>query len=230
MEQIQISEKHKATIPFTLSHIPLPSCPSYTSFISLSLLTSVTLRDIPPSYGLHIRATCSPSTCSSIMTQISSREMIPASHPCIGPSYIGIKICIHQLFEKGAEIHTKDNKGCTAHDMATDKAMELKSLGAWNMERGFMEDGSKRKKLLSNVSVLIDCDPRGTDVGDTSSYIHHPHDFPLYVFMTLTILPWYTGMILAMAEFFRNASCKTFYVSCFLRVSSCRLRSSLVFC
>ena len=114
--------------------------------------------------------------------QISSREMILASHPCIGPSYVGIKICIRRLFEKGAEIHAKDNEGRTARDMATDKAMELKSLGAWNMEGGFTEDGSKRKKPLSDVSVLIDCDPRGTDIGDTSSYIHHPHDFPLYVF------------------------------------------------
>ena len=114
--------------------------------------------------------------------QISSRKMIPASNPCIGPLYVGIKICICQLFEKGAKIHMKDNEGCMAHDMAMDKATELKSLGVWNMEGGFMEDGLKQKKLLSNVSVLIDCDPHGTDIGDTSGYIHHPHDFPLYVF------------------------------------------------
>ena len=34
----------------------------------------------------------------------------------------------------------KDNEGRTARDMAT----ELKSLGAWNMEGGFTEDGSKQ--------------------------------------------------------------------------------------
>lgn len=63
----------------------------------------------------------------------------------------GNKVCILRLFEMGAEIHAKDNEGRTARDMAS----ELKSLGAWKRaleEGGFTEDGSKRKKPLSEVS------------------------------------------------------------------------------
>jgi palmitoyltransferase ZDHHC13/17 len=56
----------------------------------------------------------------------------------------GNKVCILKLFEKGAEIHAKDNGGRTAGDMA----VELKSLGAWKRaleeEGGFTEDGSRR--------------------------------------------------------------------------------------
>jgi palmitoyltransferase len=62
----------------------------------------------------------------------------------------GNKVCILRLFEMGAEIHAKDNDGRTARDMAS----ELKSLGAWKRaleEGGFTEDGSKRKKPLSEV-------------------------------------------------------------------------------
>ena len=66
----------------------------------------------------------------------------------------GNKVCILRLFEiqKGAEIHAKDNESRTARDMAA----ELKSLGAWKRaleEGGFTEDGSRRKKPLSEVSV-----------------------------------------------------------------------------
>ena len=81
----------------------------------------------------------------------------------------GNKVCIRQLFEKGAEIHAKDNEGRTARDMA----VELKSLGAWKRafeEGGFMEDGSKRKKPLSDVGVLTEWRLRGgTDVDGPSS-------------------------------------------------------------
>lgn len=66
----------------------------------------------------------------------------------------GNKVCILKLFEKGAEIHAKDNEGRTARDMA----VELKSLGAWKRaleEGGFTEDGSRRKRPLSEVGVHI---------------------------------------------------------------------------
>ena len=66
----------------------------------------------------------------------------------------GNKVCILKLFEKGAEIHAKDNEGRTARDMA----VELKSLGAWKRaleEGGFTEDGSRRKRPLSEVGVYI---------------------------------------------------------------------------
>jgi palmitoyltransferase len=64
----------------------------------------------------------------------------------------GNKVCLLKLFEKDAEIHAKDNEGRTARDMA----VELKSLGAWKRaleEGGFTEDGSRRKKPLSEVGV-----------------------------------------------------------------------------
>ena len=66
----------------------------------------------------------------------------------------GNKVCILKLFEKGAEIHAKDNESRTARDMA----VELKSLGAWKRaleESGFTEDGSRRKRPLSEVGVYI---------------------------------------------------------------------------
>ena len=66
----------------------------------------------------------------------------------------GNKVCLLKLFEKDAEIHAKDNEGRTARDMA----VELKSLGAWKRaleEGGFTEDGSRRKKPLSEVSILL---------------------------------------------------------------------------
>jgi hypothetical protein len=135
----------------------------------------------------------------------------------------GNKVCIRRLFEKGAEIHAKDNEGRTARDMAA----ELKSLGAWKRaleEGGFTEDGSKRKKPLSDVSVPIDWELRGTNFGDTPqrntklAIFIIPTIFLYMIFMTLTILPWYTGMILAMAEFFgmhhvRRFTCLEFWVS-----------------
>ena len=65
----------------------------------------------------------------------------------------GNRVCIRRLFEHGAEIGAKDNEGRTARDMA----VELKSLGAWKraLEEGdFTEDGIKRKKPLSDVSLI----------------------------------------------------------------------------
>lgn len=62
----------------------------------------------------------------------------------------GNRMCIRRLIEKGAEIGAKDNEGRTARDMA----VELKSLGAWKRaleEGGFMEDGSKKRKPMSEV-------------------------------------------------------------------------------
>jgi palmitoyltransferase len=100
----------------------------------------------------------------------------------------GNKVCILKLFEKGAEIHAKDNEGRTARDMA----VELKSLGAWKRaleEGGFTEDGSKRKKPLSERNTKL-------------AVFFMPTIFLYLMFTTLTVLPWYTGMILAMAEFF----------------------------
>jgi ankyrin repeat protein len=119
----------------------------------------------------------------------------------------GNKICIFKLFEKGAEIHAKDNEGRTARDMA----VELKSLGAWKRaleEGGFTEDGAKPKKPLSEVNghlrgvVLLALTSTHFQRNTKLAVFFMPTIFLYLIFTTLTILPWYTGMILAMAEFF----------------------------
>ncbi|KAI9507933.1 palmitoyltransferase AKR1 [Russula earlei] len=100
----------------------------------------------------------------------------------------GNKVCILKLIEKGAEIHAKDNEGRTARDMA----VELKSIGAWKRaleEGGFTEDGPRLKKPLSERNTKL-------------AVFFMPTLFLYMMFTTLTILPWYTGMILALAEFF----------------------------
>lgn len=66
----------------------------------------------------------------------------------------GNRVCIRRLLEQGAEIGAKDGEGRTARDMA----VELKSLGAWKRaleEGGFNEDGSKKKKPLSEVCFFV---------------------------------------------------------------------------
>ncbi|THH12426.1 hypothetical protein EW146_g7710 [Bondarzewia mesenterica] len=100
----------------------------------------------------------------------------------------GNRMCIRRLIEKGAEISAKDNEGRTSRDMA----VELKSLGAWKRaleEGGFTEDGMKKKKPLNERNTKI-------------AIFVMPTIFLYLIFTTLTILPWYTGIILAMAEFF----------------------------
>ena len=119
----------------------------------------------------------------------------------------GNKVCILKLFEKCAEIHAKDNEGRTARDMAA----ELKSLGAWKRaleEGGFTEDGSKRKKPLSEVGgymhrvQLLALTSTPSQRNTKLAVFFMPTIFLYMMFTTLTVLPWYTGMILAMAEFF----------------------------
>lgn len=79
----------------------------------------------------------------------------------------GNRICIRRLLEHGAEINAKDNEGRTARDMA----VELKSLGAWKraLEEGdFTEDGFKRKKPLSDVSLRTSpCERANTGIRGT---------------------------------------------------------------
>lgn len=100
----------------------------------------------------------------------------------------GNRMCIRRLIEKGAELGARDGEGRTARDMA----VELKSLGAWKRaleEGGFTEDGGKRSKPLSERNTKL-------------AIFTLPTFFLFLIFTTLTILPWYTGIILAMAEFF----------------------------
>ncbi|CAL1698532.1 unnamed protein product [Somion occarium] len=100
----------------------------------------------------------------------------------------GNRVCIRRLIEAGADLNAKDGEGRTARDMA----VELKSLGAWKRaleEGGLTEEGVKKKKPLSERNTKI-------------AIFLMPTLFLFLMFMTLTILPWYTGLILAMALFF----------------------------
>ncbi|KAI0758863.1 ankyrin repeat-containing domain protein [Fomes fomentarius] len=100
----------------------------------------------------------------------------------------GNRVCIRRLIEAGADVHAKDGENRTARDMA----VELKSLGPWKRaldEGGLTEDGTPKRKPLSerNTKIVI---------------FLMPTLFLFLMFTTLTILPWYTGIILAMALFF----------------------------
>ncbi|KAL6303324.1 DHHC palmitoyltransferase-domain-containing protein [Sparassis latifolia] len=100
----------------------------------------------------------------------------------------GNRVCIRRLVESGADMAAKDGEGRTARDMA----VELKSLGAWKRaleEGGMNEDGAKKTKPLSERNTKI-------------AIFILPTLFLFLMFMTLTILPWYTGIILAFALFF----------------------------
>ncbi|KZS89519.1 zf-DHHC-domain-containing protein [Sistotremastrum niveocremeum HHB9708] len=100
----------------------------------------------------------------------------------------GNKFCIRKLVEAGADLNAKDENGKTPKEMA----IELKSLGAYKKaleEGGLNEDG-----------VLI---PRQFSERNTKIAIFLiPTLFFYLIFTTLSILPWYTGIVLAMAEFF----------------------------
>ncbi|KAI3614840.1 palmitoyltransferase akr1 [Moniliophthora roreri] len=95
---------------------------------------------------------------------------------------------IRKLVEKGADLTAKDGEGRTPRDMA----VELKSLGAWKRaleEGGMNEYGVKKQKPLNDRNTKI-------------AIFVLPTIFFYLIFQTLTILPWYTGILLAMAEFF----------------------------
>ncbi|KAF6750423.1 ankyrin repeat-containing domain protein [Ephemerocybe angulata] len=100
----------------------------------------------------------------------------------------GNKVCIRRLVEKGGDVAAKDAEDRTPRDMA----VELKSLGAWKRaleEGGMNEHGVKRAKPLSDRNTKI-------------AIFVMPTVFFYLIFMTLSVLPWYTGVLLAMAEFF----------------------------
>lgn len=100
----------------------------------------------------------------------------------------GNRVCIRRLIEKGALLTAKDNEGRTPRDMA----QELKSLGAWKRaleEGGWDDEGVKRSRPLSERNTRI-------------AIFILPTIVFFLVFKTLAILPWYTGILLAFAEFF----------------------------
>lgn len=100
----------------------------------------------------------------------------------------GNRLIIRKLIEAGADPSARDDAGKTAKDMA----VELKSLGAYKRaleEGGFGEDGRKSGKPLSERNSRI-------------AIFLLPVLFFYLIFTTLSVLPWYTSMPLALAAFF----------------------------
>lgn len=115
------------------------------------------------------------------------------------------RVIIRRLVEKGADLTAKDGESRTPREMA----VELKSLGAWKRaleEGGMNEYGIKKPKPLSEVNILIFFKFLGLTVASQRNtkiaIFIIPTIFFYMIFMTVTILPWYTGLLLAMAEFF----------------------------
>jgi len=117
----------------------------------------------------------------------------------------GNRVAIRRLVEKGADLTAKDGEGRTPRDMA----VELKSLGAWKraLEEGGMDEyGLKKGKPLSDVRLFfflilwVDLTPFQRNTKTVIFIL--PTIFFYLMFMTLTLLPWYTGILLALAEFF----------------------------
>ncbi|KAI9058689.1 ankyrin [Trametes sanguinea] len=120
-------------------------------------------------------------------------------------AYQGDALSVDLLLKHDASPNTKDDTGLTPLHWAVvrgnrdgegrtprDMAVELKSLGAWKRaldEGGFTEDGIPKRKPLNERNTRI-------------AILTLPIAFLYFMFMTLKILPWYTGIILAMALFF----------------------------
>lgn len=100
----------------------------------------------------------------------------------------GNRICIRHLIDAGADLNAKEDAGKTAKEMA----VELKSIGAYKRaleEGGRTEDGRKKSKPLSERNTKI-------------AIFTLPCFFFFLIFTTFGILPWYTAIPLALAEFF----------------------------
>jgi palmitoyltransferase len=117
----------------------------------------------------------------------------------------GNRMIIRKLIEKGADLGSKDGEGRTPRDMA----VELKSLGAWKRaleEGGMNEYGVKKSRPLSEVGPLYTSQTTSNEPSlkrNTRITIFLLPTLCFYlIFLTLSILPWYTGLLLALAEFF----------------------------
>lgn len=100
----------------------------------------------------------------------------------------GNKLCIRKIIEAGADLNARDNSGKTPRDMA----LELKAIGAWRRaleEGGMAEDGARQGKPFKERNTRL-------------AILIIPTVFLYMIFTTLSILPWYTGVPLACAEFF----------------------------
>ena len=100
----------------------------------------------------------------------------------------GNKVCIRKLIEAGADLNARDENGKTPREMA----IELKSIGAYRRaleEGGMSEDGHRKSKPLSDRSTK-------------AAILIVPAFFFFLIFKTFSILPWFTAIPLAFAEFF----------------------------
>ncbi|KAL9939060.1 hypothetical protein V8E36_001873 [Tilletia maclaganii] len=110
----------------------------------------------------------------------------------------GNRLCIRKLAQAGADFWAKEREGKTARDMA----VELKSIVAYRAalaDAGFQADGRRRRTACMALA------PSNLRVSDRLTKIGvlllPPITFSL-VFSTQAVLPWFTGVPMALAELF----------------------------
>jgi palmitoyltransferase ZDHHC13/17 len=94
--------------------------------------------------------------------------------------------CIKAIVEAGADVNKKDNNGKSPKDLA----IELKSEAAWKRAlraAGMDEDGRLRLGVLNERNTRL-------------AILGLPTFFFMLAFWTLSIMPWYTGALLAVGE------------------------------
>jgi hypothetical protein len=100
----------------------------------------------------------------------------------------GNSACIKKIVQAGVDMTAKEKLGKTAKDMAT----ELKSIAAFNrglVDAGYDEDGRKQLGKLSARNTIL-------------AIFAIPTITFFLVLNTLALFPWWSGVLLAAAEFF----------------------------
>ncbi|EPQ26387.1 uncharacterized protein PFL1_06035 [Pseudozyma flocculosa PF-1] len=103
----------------------------------------------------------------------------------------GNRLCIRLLAQAKSDLWAKEASGKTPRDMA----IELKSIGAYRKalaDVGLDDDGRKKSRTFG----------ASTDRTAKLAVMAVPFTALGLIFATLSTLPWYTGIPLAMAEFF----------------------------